>query len=263
MNWLDKMQRKFGRWAIPNLMNYIVILNAIVYLLTYLGRTSRIINSLTLEPALVMQGEIWRLVSYIFIPPMTSPIWIIFTLYFYYLVGNGLEQAWGSFKFNFYYLVGMIATTLVAFLTGGGATAIYLNLSLFLAFAYVFPNFEVLLFFIIPVKVKYLAWLNWIFIAYAVFTQPFHGKLIALASIVNYLLFFGKDLLQYSKRRREVYNNRRRFQDASNYEEPVHVCEFCGMTEKTDPNMVFQHCSECSPQYEYCTKHINNHKHIL
>ena len=100
MNWLDRMERKFGNLAIPRLMNYIVFLNAIVYLLTYLGRSSRIIDSLALVPSLVMRGEIWRLVSYIFIPPLTSPLWIVFTLYFYYLVGNGLEQAWGSFKFK-------------------------------------------------------------------------------------------------------------------------------------------------------------------
>jgi membrane associated rhomboid family serine protease len=262
MNWLNKLERKFGWLAISGLMYYIVILNAIVFFLMYIDKTGTIINTLTLEPDLVMRGEVWRLISYIFIPPTTNLFFIIFVLLFYYTVGVGLEQEWGSFKFNIYYLVGMIATTAAAFITGGGVTGIYLNLSLFLAFAYLYPDYQVLLFFIIPLKVKYLAWLDWAFIAYTVLTQPLPAKVVAVCSLANYFLFFGKDLLQHSQRQRQVYDNRRRFQSENNYVAPAHVCEYCGMTEKTDPNMVFQHCPDCDPKYEYCTKHIRNHQHV-
>jgi membrane associated rhomboid family serine protease len=262
MNWLNKLERRFGRFAIPGLMYYIIILNAVVYFFMYLDKTNTIKNLLTLEPALIMQGQIWRLISYIFIPPTTSLIFIVFVLLFYYSVGVGLEQEWGSFKFNLYYLVGMIATTLAAFLTGSGATGVYLNLSLFLAFAYLFPDYEILLFMIIPLKVKYLAWLNWAFIGYTVLTQPLPEKLMAVVSIANYLLFFGPDLIRHIRRRRDVYDNRKRFNDENTYAAPTHVCEYCGMTEKTDPAMEFQHCPECDPQYEYCSKHIKIHQHV-
>jgi membrane associated rhomboid family serine protease len=262
MNWLNKLERKFGRLAIPRLMYYIIILNAIVYFFMYIDKSGTIMNALTLDPALVMKGEIWRLVTYIFIPPTTSLIFILFVLLFYYTVGVALEQEWGSFKFNMYYLVGMIATTLAAFITGGDVTGIYLNLSLFLAFAYLFPDYQILLFFIIPLKVKYLAWLDWAFIAYTVITQPLSAKVVAVVSLTNYLLFFGKDLFQHTQRQRQVYDNRKKFREENSYVPPVHVCEYCGMTEKTDSTMEFQHCPDCDPQYEYCTKHIQIHKHV-
>lgn len=262
MNWLNKLERKFGRLAIPGLMYYIVILNAIVYFFMYIDKSGTIINALTLDPALVMKGEIWRLVSYIFIPPTTSLLFIVFVLLFYYTVGTGLEQEWGSFKFNMYYLVGMIATTVAAFITGGGVTGVYLNLSLFLAFAYLYPDYQILIFFIIPLKVKYLAWLNLAFIAYTVITQPLSAKVVAIVSLANYLLFFGKDLLQHTRRQRQVYETRQKFQTENAYTPPAHVCEYCGMTEKTDPNMEFRHCPDCDPQYEYCTKHLNIHQHV-
>lgn len=260
MNWLSKAERKFGRLAIPGLMYYIVILNAIVFFLMHFNRT--IYDLLTLEPDLVLQGQIWRLITYIFIPPTTNLLFLVFVLLFYYMVGVGLEQEWGNFKFNLYYLTGMIATTVAAFLTGGGATAVYLNLSLFLAFAHLFPDYQILLFFIIPFKVKYLAWFNWAFIAYTVLTQPLPEKITAVVSLTNYLLFFGPELIHYTRRQRKAYDNRKRFQSEDAYVSPVHVCEYCGMTEKTDPNMEFHHCPECDPHYEYCSKHIQIHKHI-
>lgn len=264
MNWLNKLDRKFGRFAISGLMYYIIILNAFVYFLKWFDQSGFIYNSLVLDPALVMQGQIWRLVTYIFIPPNTSLLFIVFALLFYYTAGVGLEQEWGSFKFNFYYFVGMIATTATAFFTGNQATAVYLNLSLFLAFAYLFPTYEILLFLIIPIKVKYLAWFYWAYIAYTIFTPHLNSEKIAAASsIVNYLLFFGPDFIQHFRQRRQVYDNRKRFvKAADNYVAPVHVCEYCGMTEKTDPNMTFHHCPDCDPAYEYCSKHIKIHHHV-
>ena len=166
---------------------------------------------LVLYPDRVLQGEIWRLVTYIFIPPSFSPFWIIFVLYFYYLVGTGLEQAWGAFRFNLYYLLGMVGTTVAAFITGAGYTGVYLNLSLFLAFAHLYPDFQLLLFFILPVKIKYLAWLNWALLGGTVLLGALPHKIAAVAAVINFFIFFGKDIYRDIKLKRQVRRNRKRF----------------------------------------------------
>ncbi|HHW71160.1 MAG TPA: rhomboid family intramembrane serine protease [Clostridiales bacterium] len=210
MKWIDKLERKFGRYAIKNLMTYIVILNAVVYMFMMIPGVN-IIDKLMLDPSLVLKGEIWRLVTYIFIPPSASPIFIVFVLYFYYIIGSNLENEWGSFRFNLYYFLGMIGTTIAAFITKGGATPTYINLSLFLAFAHLYPDFQVMLFFILPIKVKYLAWIDWIVIAYSVIFEPVPYKVAAVVSVINFLIFFGPDVVDGIKLKRQVRQNRKRF----------------------------------------------------
>jgi membrane associated rhomboid family serine protease len=161
-----------------------------------------------------MRGEIWRLITFLFLPPTMHPIWTIFALYFYYLVGSNLENQWGSFRFNLYYLIGVICTIIASFIGKGTVTTEHLNLSLFLAFAYLFPNFEVLLFFFIPVKIKYIAYLNWAFIVFSLIFNPLPMKLAAIASVVNFFIFFWSDLFTNLKLRRQTYKNRKRFKDA-------------------------------------------------
>lgn len=219
LKWYQRLERKYRKYAIPDLMKYIVIINAVVFVLEMLVPNSYLTAKFTLNPALILRGEVWRLVTFLFIPPSSSPLWIVFTLYFYYMVGSNLEQQWGSFQFNLYYLIGVLSTIAAAFIgfafTGyGTVTTEHLNLSLFLAFAYLFPNFEILIFFILPLKVKYLAWLNWGFIALSLLFNPLPMKLAALASVVNYFIFFGSDLIVNLKRRRLTYKNRKRFRDA-------------------------------------------------
>lgn len=262
MNYLDKLEKKFGKFAIKNLMTYIVLLNGIVLLLIYLYPQGNVISSLMLIPSLVMKGQIWRLITFAFIPPDTSIFWALFALYFYYLIGAGLEQEWGSFKFNIYYFMGMIATIIAAFITGGGATAQYINMSLFLAFAYIYPDFEILLFFILPVKVKYLAWLYWAFIGYSLVFQSIPLKVAALASIVNFLVFFGREIFSNIGRRKKVYDNRKHFDYAPHKKTYIHKCTVCGITEKDNPNMEFRYCSKCDGDHEYCMDHLYNHEHI-
>ncbi len=211
MHWANRLERRFGRYAIKNLIFYIIALNAVVFALVYLSDAGLVIGTLVFDPALVRQGQVWRLVTYVFIPPTFSPIWIIFALYFYYLVGSGLEQEWGAFRFNLYYLLGVAGTAVAALITGYGTTGLYINLSLFLAFAYLFPDFEILLFFILPVKVKYLAWLNWAFLGWTVLTGPVPMKAAAVAAVGNFFIFFGGDLVKTIRRRRQVQMNRRRF----------------------------------------------------
>ena len=132
MNLLNKLEKNFGRFAIRDLMVYIVGMNGLVYLLSYAYPENNAINKLLLDPYLIMKGEVWRLITFIFIPPTASVFWIFFILYFYYIVGIGLEHEWGSFRFNVYYFTGVLGTILGAFVVGGNLTALYLNLSLFL-----------------------------------------------------------------------------------------------------------------------------------
>lgn len=260
LSWLDRLERRFGRFAIKGLMSYVVGLNAFVYLMAYIAPEG--VSKLVLIPELVMKGEVWRLVTFIFIPPETTILWIFFILYFYYLVGSSLEHEWGSFRFNIYYLIGIIGTAASAFITSGGATAVYLNLSLFLAFARLFPDFQLLLFFILPVKVKYLAWVDWAFIAYTVLTGDFPVKMAAVVSVINYFIFFGRDIITRTKSNRQAYYNRRRFNVNLPKDFTIHRCVVCGKTEKDDPKMDFRYCADCEGDYEYCMDHLHTHEHI-
>ncbi|HWQ30872.1 MAG TPA: hypothetical protein VN549_07765, partial [Negativicutes bacterium] len=243
--WIDKLERKYGRFAIKNLMAYIVGITGIVYALSYFDRSGFITGKLMLVPQLVLRGEVWRLVTYIFIPPATSLIWIMFVLYFYYMVGSSLEHEWGSFKFNVFYFTGMLGTTIAAFITGYGATSLYLNLSLFLAFAKIYPDYQLLLFFVIPVRIKYLAMLDWAFIIFTVVFGDIYSKIVAVVSILNYFLFFGKDAISTAKINRQVHNNRKRFNAELPRDFTIHKCTICGKTEKDDPKMDFRYCPEC------------------
>lgn len=258
---LDALERRFGRYAIPQLIIYIVGINGLIYVLSYAYPQSDLPARLSLVPRLIMQGEVWRLITFIFIPPGASIIWIFFILYFTYIIGLALESEWGSFRFNLYYFVGILGTAAGAFITGGGATALYLNLSLFLAFARIYPDYEILLFFVLPVKVRYLAWLNWIFIAFTVVSAPLSGKVAALVSVANFFLFFGRDILTTARRRGSSYQRRRPFR-ALQEERTIHSCHICGKTEKDDPSLEFRYCSTCEGDYEYCMEHLKTHEHV-
>lgn len=263
MNWLDKLERKTKLKGITGLMTYIIGITGIVYGLNLLIPSMNIYDKLALSPSLIMQGEVWRIVTYIFIPPSESLLFILFVLYFYYLFGSSLEQEWGSFKFTVYYFVGMLGTTIVAFFTGGTATATYLNLSLFLAFAKIYPDFEMLLFFIIPIKVKYLGWLNWFIIGYTVFFQPVPVKLAAIASVINYFIFFFQDIVHNPSNNRRAHFNKMKFKASMVEPATFHKCTICGITEKDDPEMEFRYCSKCQGNHEYCMKHLKDHEHIV
>jgi len=267
MNWLSKLDRKYHKFAIKGLTNYLVGLTGLVFVLNYINGNNLFLEKISLEPYFILKGEVWRLVTYIFIPPSLSPLWIIFALYFFYMVGTGLEQEWGSFKFNFYYFLGILGTTIGAFIAGGGITTTYLSMSLFLAFAYIFPNFEILIFFILPVKIKYLGILTWILYGYTLITAPFNVKIAIIVSIVNFLIFFSSDILKDIKNRKTVSNNRQKFK-TSNFKvekytiENIHKCTVCGRTQEDDPNLEFRYCSKCEGRHAYCSDHLFSHTHI-
>lgn len=262
MKFMDKLERKFGKYAIKNLMTYIVVGNVFVFLLTKVFNTSVFVNLLSLNPYLIAKGQIWRLVTYIFIPNTFSPIWLFFELYILYLMGISLDSEWGSFRFNIYYLIGMIGTALIGFLTKNTLTASYLNLSLFLAFAYIYPNYEFMLFFILPIKVKYLAAIDWIILILTIITGSIPSKIAAAMSVLNFFVFFGYDIFIDMKHKRRVVHNKVKFRsNFSNNNGPMHKCTVCGITELDDPDMEFRYCSKCNGEYEYCMNHLYNHEH--
>lgn len=259
MRWLNRLERKFGGLAIKNLMGYIVGLNALVFVLNLYDQTFELFSVLSLVPYRVLEGEVWRLVTFLFIPPTRSLIFIVFVLYFYFMIGTSLENYWGTFKFNFYYFLGALGTVAAAFITGAGVSPVYLNLSLFLAFATLNPNYTILVFFILPLKVKYLAYLSGAFLCFEFLTAPLAGKLAILVAVANYILFFGGDVF---KRIKSVY---RRHEYKSSVKqgqrETFHRCTVCGITEKDDPDMRFRYCTKCSGTYEYCSEHLQDHEH--
>jgi membrane associated rhomboid family serine protease len=259
---LDKLEKRLGRIGVKGLMNYIIGLNVIVFILTYLDTTGMFLNKLLLAPQMVMQGEVWRLITFVFIPPTFSPLWLIFALYLYYMIGSSLEHEWGTFKFNAYYLIGIIATIIGAFLTGSAATSAYLNLSLFLAFACIFPNYQLMLFFVLPVKIKYLAWLDAAFLGYTLLTGSLSVRAMVIASILNFLLFFGKDLYLMIRSGGRAYYNKSAYKAKLPKDITIHRCEVCGRTEKDDKSLEFRYCVECEGDHEYCMEHLDSHEHI-
>jgi len=260
MNWLNKLERKIGKFYIRNLMLIIICGQILVFAFSYMGID--IANKLILNKNAVMNGEVWRLITFIFVPSSYSIISFIFSMYFYYLAGTGLEHQWGEFKFNFYYLIGMISTIIVAMITGANATGTFINLSLFLAFAKVYPNFQILLFYIIPIKVKYLAIFNWIIIGYSFLSAAsVGGKILTLVPLINFFLFFGKDIFTGTTTGAVNYRRQQKFKSQIKEREIIHKCVVCGITEKEDPKMDFRYCSKCSGKKCYCENHIRNHEH--
>ncbi len=215
--WLYKAEYKYGKYCIPNLMLVVVIGQAMVYIADMFAPSAGLSSIMSLSWAGVMQGQVWRIFTFLFVPQSSSSIfWLLISLYFYYFLGTTLERTWGDFKFNVYYFCGAIGAVIAAVLTGYGSN-VYLNLSLFLAFAMLYPDMQVLLFFIIPVKVKYLGLL---YAAYCLYSFIFGGaasRVSIIFSLINFFLFFGSDFIsgvknyfKYADTRRRWKNNNRR-----------------------------------------------------
>ncbi len=236
---MDKLEARWGKFAITGLTRYLVMLNAIVYML--LLAQPNYASMLTLDISKVASGEVWRLVSYLFLPPTTSVIFIFFALYVLWMIGDALEEAWGAFRLNVYYLVGMIGTTIAACLVPGPTTNVFLNSTLFFAFATLFPNFQFLLFFILPVKVKWLAWISAILLIPPLLQGPWSIRATLLVAYGNYLLFFAPQILRSMRENAEISRRRAQFQTSVTSEsEPLHACARCGATEITHPDREFR-----------------------
>lgn len=256
---LDTLNRKFGRFTIPNVTIYIIVGQLIFYLLISLKLID--LAFISFIPQKVIEGEFWRIVTFIFTPPLTNPVFLFFELYIFYLMGTALEGYWGSFKYNLFLFVAVIATIGVSFITPLiPSTNIFIVTSIFLAFAFLYPDFELYIFFILPVKIKWLALITWIGYFISILFGSWTTRLLILASVSNFLLFFGKEiLLQIKSAKRQMSAQASHLSKAS---EPFHKCNTCGITDKTNPDMDFRYCTDCEPNLGYCKEHIDNHKHI-
>ena len=284
MNWLSKLERKFGRYAIPNLMNYIILLYGGGFILQ-LVNPSFYYQYLSLNAAAILHGQVWRIVTFIIQPPSTSVIFVIFALYLYYMIGMQLERAWGAFRFNLYFFSGVlfhVIAALVAYLLTGVSLPLdtwYLNMSLFFAFAALYPDVQFLLFFVIPVKVKWLALLDGVYFLYA-FIQAFlpaygggpygiiyrANALGAAVSILNFVIFFlgSRNMKPYTpkqmKRKKEFKQKMRPVNHYANGAK--HRCAVCVRTDIDHPELEFRYCSKCNGNYEYCQDHLFTHTHV-
>lgn len=207
MRWLDRLEFKLRRYGIRNLMNYIVIGMAAVFVLDLLLPRINLSSWLYLSRELVLRGQVWRLITFVFLPPSSSIIWILFSLYFYWLIGSSLENQWGTSRFTLFYAVGVLGNIIAAFITGGAVNT-YLNFSLFLAFAITYPDYQVMVFFVLPVKMKYLALLSVLLYLWQLIVGSWAIRLCIILSLANVLLFFGGDFLSTIRRESHYWKTR-------------------------------------------------------
>lgn len=195
LRWLDRLERKLGIIAIPGLAMFIAGMHAVVGILSQFKPELPL--RMTLEPSLVMEGQLWRVLSFILVPPdFSSPLWLLFWVLMLYSYLMRLEAYWGDFQFTFFCLVGAATTAAAALLTGRGLTATAFHMSLFLAFARLNPDYEVYFFFVLPVRMKWLAWAFWFIIGWDMIFGGPTDRIALLAGLANYLLFFGPSHVQ-------------------------------------------------------------------
>ncbi|TCO93938.1 hypothetical protein EV701_10324 [Chthoniobacter flavus] len=257
MNWITRAERRFGHLAIPNLIRVITGFSALVFIL-YKLVNPHLIEVLALDPQAVMRGQVWRLVTYIFIPSIGSPIidwiWAAFYIGYMWWIGDGLENAMGSFRVNVFYLLGMIGVTIAAFYTRSGFAAAMLNSSLLFAFARFYPEEMIYLMGLVPVKVKWLAWISGIFLVLGFLANGWSYRISLLVAFANYFIFFGREIFQDAVHRREVHGRRMRFEAARRPdEEAMHRCATCGRTEIQAPDLEFRVARDGQ---EYCVEHL-------
>lgn len=296
---MSNFERKFGKYAVRNLSLVLIICYAIGYAVQLIN--IGIFDYLTLNPYLILRGQIWRLVTWILIPPQSGGIFsMLIMMLFYYSVGTTLERTWGTYRYNVYLFSGMLFTILGSFLGMGISylfygevieifgpalffqnaslmfTTYYVNMSIFLAFAMTFPEAQVLLMFVIPIKVK---WMGFVYAAVLAldfirgtgmvqqygtlfgFVDLFY-RIAMVASLANFLVFF------FTSRRRVIspkqMKRRREFntQVKKRPQVTVHKCAICGRTEESNPELEFRFCSKCDGNYEYCQDHLFTHEHV-
>ncbi len=257
MKLLDKLERRLSWLGIPNLVLVLIVGQIAAWGLSL--SDPKIINVMVFSLPHILAGEVWRIVSFLLIPPRVGLIFLIFAWYIFYLMGSALETQWGETKFTLYVLVGILSTVAASFLSilffgvNMPTDNTFLSLSVLLAFAFLFPNFELNLFLVLPVKVKWLGWLSGAGIAWSFITGSAPVKLYALASVFNFFLFFGSDIIEIfkSRERRKKHQAKMAKIDAELKSEPFHVCTVCGATDVSHPDRDFRYrkdgaiCSVC------------------
>lgn len=271
--------------GIPNLMLYITVGTAVVYLMTQMTRNTYLYSLLYFNRELILQGQIWRLFTYPLTYNAGSLLLQLISMFCFYSLGRAVENVWGTLRFNLFYLTGVVLMDIYCMIFGGYASVTYLNLSLLLSYATLYPNSQFLLFFIIPVRAWILALFDLAIVVMDLLTLSFPSNLFSVISLANYFLFFGKDVLNVVPLSWRI-NLRRRFKkqsvqspqgkpkvirfDAGSYEASTatpkapytHRCTVCGRTDLSHPNLEFRYCSRCKGYHCYCEDHISNHSHV-
>ncbi|MFP6764886.1 MAG: hypothetical protein VB858_14770 [Planctomycetaceae bacterium] len=261
MGLVSRLERKFGRYAIPNLTMLIIAGQVVLYLL-WKTDGDRALNGIFLQGSLVLAGEWWRLISFVFMPPDTNPIFLMFGMLLFYLMGNALESQWGAFRYNLYLLVGYLATIAVTFVYQQSVTGnLWVEGSVFLAFAFLYPDFQIHVMFLFPVKVRWLALITWAFNLWFLCVGDWYTRATVLAGILNFILFFRSDIVDRIRTgNRKMRHQASRLQPQSN--EAFHTCTQCGRSDLSNPNLEFRYCSTCSGNPCFCEDHIGQHEHV-
>ncbi len=286
---MKKLRRRFDRFCyrnkskgIPNLMLYISAGTAVVYLMAMINPV--LFNLLCFDRALILKGQVWRLITYPLAYSNGNVLFTAIMLLCYYSLGRAMESVWGTLRFNLFYFTGVVLMDIYCMIFGGQATAYYLNLSLFLSYATLYPNSQFLLMFIIPVRAWIFALFDLVIVVYTLIVNPFPYNLFPIVALLNYFLFFGKDVLNVvpmswqinamrifnrntdgrNKKAKPIY-----FPSAGSYQATTaqpkapytHKCTVCGRTDVSNPELEFRYCSRCNGYFCYCNEHINNHVH--
>jgi membrane associated rhomboid family serine protease len=292
---LGNLNRRFERFCfknrdkgIPNLMLYIVLGNAIVSIMSLINGGSFLYYLLCFDKELILQGQVWRLITYVFTQTGSSLIDLLF-LYFFYMLGRHVENSMGTFKFNLYYFSGIILMNVYAMIFAEPYAAAlyrqmayYLHLSLILTFATLYPDTHFMIFFIIPIKAWVIALIYLLLTGIEIFNLSypvmfFPHNLFPLVALGNYLLFMGADLknllpvswrMKRGKKQPQKKTGTIPFRPTeeskkkADYENYTHRCTVCGRTDVSNPELEFRYCSRCKGYYCYCQDHISNHEHI-
>lgn len=280
---MSNFEKKFGKYAISNLSLVLILCYVAGYVIQLLN-SAFLLRYLTLDPYAILHGQVWRLVTWILVPPSSLDPFTIIMLLFYYNIGTSLERTWGTYRYNVYLFSGMLFTVVGSFVWlaveyfVGGQTFIplyisavsrsfstyYINMSIFLAFAATFPDVQILLMFLIPVKVKWLGILYGLVLVYDfLFAGSLVTRIAIASSLLNFAIFFltSRGHIHMSprqmKRRADFQRDLRRGSKVTK-----HKCAICGQTEDDDPDLEFRFCSKCNGNYEYCQEHLFTHEHV-
>ena len=266
MPFLDKLERVFGRLAIQNLSLYLIIGQVAFVLASMLQLVDP--ERLIYWPGAVLAGEWWRLITFMFVVPIPAPssllgfVFLVFGWYLFFLMGSALEAHWGAFRFNLFLFLSYALTIALSFVAPRyEVTNAFILGSVFIAFAYLNPDFELTLFFILPVKIKWLALISILLGAYQFVMGGLATRLQIGAAVIAFLMFFGRDIVtgvRYRQRKAA-----RQAERVAREEAPRHVCHVCGKTDKTHPQLDFRYCSKCEGDQCYCPEHIHNHAHVV
>ncbi|MDE6213200.1 MAG: hypothetical protein K2M70_06970 [Lachnospiraceae bacterium] len=294
---MSPFERKFGKYAIRNLSFVLVMCYAVGYVLQLADRSGLLLSYLTLNPYAILHGQVWRLVTWILIPPSSGGLFLtLIMLYFYCSIGTSLERTWGTYRYNVYLFQGMLFTIAGSFLLMGYCylfkptifltsltgtvltintpveyftvismmfSTYYINMSIFLAYAATFPDAQVLLMFIIPIRVKWLGIIYAVMLVFQFLGTDVFGKFAIGASLLNFVVFFLTSRNMMHLNPKQIHRRQEFRRDVrKNMGITKHKCAICGRTEVDSPQMQFRFCSKCEGNYEYCEEHLYTHTHI-